>query len=209
MTLDDRPAQPSWHDRRLSRRGFLAGTAATVSAGALVGRLPAVAHAAEGGLATRCRAPTLLDQQEPAGGRPLRDDVQAVAGVCAERRTADQPGQDHGRGPDGAGRQPSQHQPGAVRRVHLRRAVHRPRHHVRHHAAQSAARGSRTRPSTSEQRVTTSIRSTDADRRTTWPSTTRPTGTNCSWRRTSTVSSMCRVTATAGPSSRTHAMTRT
>ena len=40
MTPDDRPAQPSWHDRRLSRRGFLAGTAATVSAGALVGRLP-------------------------------------------------------------------------------------------------------------------------------------------------------------------------
>ena len=58
-----------------------------------------------------------------------------------------------------------------------------------------------------EQRVTTSIRSTDADRRT--QPTTRPTGTNCSWRRTSTVSSMCRVTATAGPSSRTHAMTRT
>jgi hypothetical protein len=49
MTPDDRPAQPSWHDRRLSRRGFLAGTAATVSAGALVGRLPTVAHAAEGG----------------------------------------------------------------------------------------------------------------------------------------------------------------
>ncbi len=49
MTPDDRPAQPSWHDRRLSRRGFLAGTAATVSAGALVGRLPAGAHAAESG----------------------------------------------------------------------------------------------------------------------------------------------------------------
>jgi Animal haem peroxidase len=49
MTPDDRPAQPSWHDRRLSRRGFLAGTAATVSAGTLVGRLPAVSHAAEGG----------------------------------------------------------------------------------------------------------------------------------------------------------------
>jgi hypothetical protein len=49
MSPDDRPAQPSWHDRRLSRRGFLAGTAATVSAGALVGRLPAVSHAAEGG----------------------------------------------------------------------------------------------------------------------------------------------------------------
>jgi len=49
MTPDDRSARPSWHDRRLSRRGFLAGTAATVSAGALVGRLPAVSHAAEGG----------------------------------------------------------------------------------------------------------------------------------------------------------------
>ena len=49
MTPDDRPAQPSWHDRRLSRRGFLAGTAAAVSASALVGRAPAVAHAAEGG----------------------------------------------------------------------------------------------------------------------------------------------------------------
>jgi hypothetical protein len=49
MTPDDRSAWPSWHDRRLSRRGFLAGTAATVSAGALVGRVPAVSHAAEGG----------------------------------------------------------------------------------------------------------------------------------------------------------------
>ena len=49
MTPDDHPVQPSWHDRRLSRRGFLAGTAATVSAGTLVGRLPAAAHAAEGG----------------------------------------------------------------------------------------------------------------------------------------------------------------
>ena len=49
MTPADRSARPSWHDRRLSRRGFLAGTAAAVSAGALVGRLPAVSHAAEGG----------------------------------------------------------------------------------------------------------------------------------------------------------------
>ena len=49
MTPDDRPAQPSWHDRRLSRRGFLAGTAAAVSAGTLVGRVPAVSHAVEGG----------------------------------------------------------------------------------------------------------------------------------------------------------------
>jgi hypothetical protein len=49
MTPADRSAQPSWHDRRLSRRGFLAGTAAAVSAGALVGRAPVVSHAAEGG----------------------------------------------------------------------------------------------------------------------------------------------------------------
>ena len=46
MNAHDRSARPSWHDRRLSRRGFLAGTAATVSAGAMVGRLPAGAHAA-------------------------------------------------------------------------------------------------------------------------------------------------------------------
>jgi hypothetical protein len=46
MTPDDRSAWPSWHDRRLSRRGFIAGTAATLSAGTLVGRLPAGAHAA-------------------------------------------------------------------------------------------------------------------------------------------------------------------
>ena len=49
MTPDDRSAPPSWHDRRLSRRGFLAGTAATLSAGAMVGRVPAVADAVEGG----------------------------------------------------------------------------------------------------------------------------------------------------------------
>ncbi|HET6919108.1 MAG TPA: heme peroxidase family protein [Jiangellaceae bacterium] len=49
MTPADRSARPSWHDRRLSRRGFLAGTAATLSAGALVGRLPAGAHAAPAG----------------------------------------------------------------------------------------------------------------------------------------------------------------
>jgi hypothetical protein len=49
MTRNDRSAWPSWHDRRLSRRGFIAGTAATLSAGAMVGRVPAVAHAVEGG----------------------------------------------------------------------------------------------------------------------------------------------------------------
>ena len=49
MTPDNRSAQPSWHDRRLSRRRFLVGTAAAVSAGTLAGRLPTAAHAAEGG----------------------------------------------------------------------------------------------------------------------------------------------------------------
>ena len=47
MNADDRPVTPSWHDRRVSRRGFLAGVAG-VSAGAMVG-VPAVAHAAPAG----------------------------------------------------------------------------------------------------------------------------------------------------------------
>jgi hypothetical protein len=48
MNANDRPVEPSGHDGRLSRRGFLAGAAA-VSAGAVVGRHAGVAHAAEGG----------------------------------------------------------------------------------------------------------------------------------------------------------------
>jgi hypothetical protein len=49
MSANDRPVKPSSHDRRFSRRGFLAGAAA-VSAGAMVGRQAAgVAHAAEAG----------------------------------------------------------------------------------------------------------------------------------------------------------------
>ena len=49
MNADDRHAEPSWLERRSSRRAFLAGAAA-LSAGALVGtRLPAAAHAAEAG----------------------------------------------------------------------------------------------------------------------------------------------------------------
>jgi Animal haem peroxidase len=47
MNADNRPARVSWHDRRVSRRGFLAG-AAGLSAGAVVG-LPSAAYAAEGG----------------------------------------------------------------------------------------------------------------------------------------------------------------
>ena len=51
MNADDRQGGPSGHDRRLSRRGFLVGVAG-VSAGAMVGRVPAVAQTAEaaGGL---------------------------------------------------------------------------------------------------------------------------------------------------------------
>jgi hypothetical protein len=45
MTADDRSARPSWHDRRLGRRGFLAGAAA-VSAGTLAGRQADLAQAA-------------------------------------------------------------------------------------------------------------------------------------------------------------------
>jgi Animal haem peroxidase len=48
MNANDRPVEPSWDDRRFSRRGFLAGAAA-LSAGAVVGRQAGVAHAAEGG----------------------------------------------------------------------------------------------------------------------------------------------------------------
>jgi hypothetical protein len=48
MNANDRPVEPSSHDRRFSRRGFLAGAAA-LSAGAMVGRQGGVAHAQEGG----------------------------------------------------------------------------------------------------------------------------------------------------------------
>jgi hypothetical protein len=48
MNANDRPVEPSGRDRRLSRRGFLAG-AAGLSAGAMVGRQAGVAHAEVGG----------------------------------------------------------------------------------------------------------------------------------------------------------------
>src|SRR5688572_23915198 len=48
MTADDRSARPSWHDRGLGRRGFLAGAAAA-SAGTLAGRQADLAHAAPAG----------------------------------------------------------------------------------------------------------------------------------------------------------------
>jgi Animal haem peroxidase len=51
MNADDRGAGPNWHDRPFSRRGFLAGVAG-LSAGAMLGRMPAHAYAvgAEAGL---------------------------------------------------------------------------------------------------------------------------------------------------------------
>src|SRR5438067_1222790 len=49
MNAHDRSARPSWHDRRFGRRRFLAGAAATVSAGAVVGRGADVAQAAPTG----------------------------------------------------------------------------------------------------------------------------------------------------------------
>ena len=49
MNAHDRSARPSWHDRRLGRRKFLAGAAATVSAGAVVVRGADVARAAPTG----------------------------------------------------------------------------------------------------------------------------------------------------------------
>src|SRR5919206_459514 len=45
----NRPGRPSWHDRRFGRRGFPAGPAATVSAGAVVGRQADAAQAATSG----------------------------------------------------------------------------------------------------------------------------------------------------------------
>jgi Animal haem peroxidase len=48
MNADNRPPRVSWHDRRFSRRGFLAG-AAGLSAGAVVGLPPAAAQTAPAG----------------------------------------------------------------------------------------------------------------------------------------------------------------
>jgi hypothetical protein len=57
MNANDRPVEPSGPDRRLSRRGFLAG-AAGLSAGAMVGRQPGVAHAEVGGSGLHGRPPS-------------------------------------------------------------------------------------------------------------------------------------------------------
>jgi Animal haem peroxidase len=71
MNADDRGARRNWHDRRLSRRGFLAG-AAGLSAGAMVGRWPTVTHAAEvaGGLhGVQLRGMYLTSKNRLAEGR--------------------------------------------------------------------------------------------------------------------------------------------
>jgi hypothetical protein len=71
MNADNRPAQPSWHDRRFSRRGFLAG-AAGLSAGAVVGLPPAAAQTAPAGEAlhgAQLRGMYLTSKNRLAEGR--------------------------------------------------------------------------------------------------------------------------------------------
>jgi Animal haem peroxidase len=71
MNANERPVEPSGHDRRLSRRGFLAG-AAGLSAGAMVGRQAGVAHAAEAGSGlhgTQLRGMFLTSKNRLAEGR--------------------------------------------------------------------------------------------------------------------------------------------
>ena len=131
--------------RGLPRRGFLAGVAG-VSAGAIAGRRPAVVLAAARPArvgSARCAAPRHVpDEQGPAGRGSVRLDVQEAARVRAARRPADGTRIDHGRGPDHPGRRQPQHQPDALRGVHVHRPVHRPRHHLRQHSPRAAAGGS-------------------------------------------------------------------
>src|ERR687893_708442 len=71
MNADDGRGGPNWHDRPFSRRGFLAGVAG-VSAGAMVGRLPAAAHAVDpaGGLhGVPLRGMSLTSKNRLAEGR--------------------------------------------------------------------------------------------------------------------------------------------
>src|SRR5918998_2485998 len=87
MNADDGRGGPNWHDRPFSRRGFLAGVAG-VSAGAMVGRWPAVAHAADaaGGLhGVPLRGMSLTSKDRLAEGR---------FGVMFKRLPAFAPGDD-------------------------------------------------------------------------------------------------------------------
>jgi hypothetical protein len=71
MSADNRPARPSWHDRRFSRRGFLGG-AAGLSAAAVVGLPPAAAQTAPAGEAlhgAQLRGMYLTSKNRLAEGR--------------------------------------------------------------------------------------------------------------------------------------------
>ena len=144
MDSDDRAARPGWYHRHFRAASSSPGRPA-VSAGAVVGgQLPTVAHAAEGGSGlhgVELRGMYLTSKNRLAEGRfgtmfkqlpafaPPDELLTNLAKTMVE--------------PDSSRRQPRQHRPTTVRRVHVHRAVHRPRHHVRHHAAQSAAGGPR------------------------------------------------------------------
>ena len=178
MTPDDRPAQPSWHDLILSRRGFLAGTAATVSAARCRAGCPPCRM-------LRKAAPAWHAPQfghVPATKEPLRkagsDDVKRCR-VCAERRAADEPWpRPWSRTQTGAGRKPSEHQPGPLAGFTFHRAFHRPRHHARH-TPLNLQLADPDATVNSGQRVTTSVRFYGRAGERSAPSTTPPILTSC------------------------------
>ena len=181
MNPDDRSARPSWQTVAFHAAGSSPGAAA-VSAGALVGRLPSVAHAAEGGTGlhgAELRGMYLTSKDRLAEGR-FGTMFKRLPAYAPQRRPADGLAQTmvETRLPATL----SQHQPAAVRRVHVHRAVHRPRHHAGHHAAESAACG----PGRHRQLPDGTLRPglglrTRAGERSA-SSTIRPTGTSCCWR---------------------------
>ncbi len=144
-STQDQRAQQHGQGRGLPRRGFLAGVAG-VSAGAIAGRRPAASYAAaaqpgSGLHGVPLRGMFLTSKDRLAEGRfgsmfkklpafAPRDDL--LTGLAI----------DHGRGPDHPGRRQPQHQPEALRGVHVHRPVHRPRHHLRQHSPRAAAGGS-------------------------------------------------------------------
>ena len=198
MNSDDRPARPSWHHRHFSRRRFLAGAAA-LSAGALVAagcqpsRTPP--NAGDGLHGVPLRGMYLTSKDRLAEGRfgtmfkrlpafAPRDDL--LDGL-AETMVEDQTSSD----------------------IFLTTS---PRlfagftfigqfidHDITFDNTPLASSRRTPMPrSTSGRRATTSTRSTGAGRSLSRSSTIRPTGTSCWWRRISTVSRTCRVTATPG-----------
>jgi hypothetical protein len=105
MNANDRPVEPSGPDGRFSRRGFLAGAAA-VSAGAMVGRLPAAAAqtapAGDGLHGVELRGMYLTSKNRLAEGRfglmfkrlpafaPPTDLLDTLAGTMVELTTGDE-----------------------------------------------------------------------------------------------------------------------